>query len=252
MRHRSFIVAGCIAVIAATVSPIRANANATLVHQFNLDNSYADSVGSSTLVADGGSLNAGGGYSFGQNQGLTLSNAFTGFEGDYTIQLDVKYSDLNSRTAWRKILDFKDKSSDSGFYYQNGFENFFPVAQGPDQVTTNHLDRVVLTRDGGSGVVSAYLNGVQQFSFTDSSNLAVFDSPANVVHFAEDDANTGFNEDDAGGIRDIRIFEGAASLAQIQNLAPVPEATTTVSFVLMMLMGVVFFVRRSRKSTETR
>ena len=249
MRHRSLVAATCAAALALIAHA--AQADASLVHQFNLDNSFADSVGNLTITGDGGTLDAGGGYSFGQNQGLTLTNGFTAFEDNYTIVMDVQYSDLTSRTFWRKLIDFKDKTSDAGMYYYNGTENFYPVSSSADQTTANHLDRVALTRDGATGQVTAYLNGVQELTFTDTSGYAIFDTGANIVHFAEDDNITSQREDDAGSIRGISIFDGVASLNQINSVAPVPEASTTIGFALMMLMGIGGFMIRSRKSAKS-
>src|SRR5271165_6304635 len=75
---------------------------ATLTHNYDLTSSLNDTLWGPPLVSDGGTLSASG-YTFGANQGLSLSSALTD-AGNYSILMDFSFSTL---TGYRKILDFK-------------------------------------------------------------------------------------------------------------------------------------------------
>jgi len=89
--------------------------------------------------------------SFGPNQGPTL-NGEASLAGNYSIGLRFSYSDFNT---WRKIIDFKDRTSDRGQYfygYSLSFLQFYPFVTGPNSVDANATVEVVFTRDGVSGL----------------------------------------------------------------------------------------------------
>ena len=65
---------------------------------------------------------------------------------------------------------------------------------------------LLLTRNAGTKEVVGYINGVEQFRFTDLADEAVFDSPGNVMNFLLDDLITP-NEATGGTIDSIRIFD---------------------------------------------
>src|SRR4051812_2009214 len=88
-------VLGVLVLLAA--SDVRA---VTLTHQYRLDGSYADDLGGPSLVPNGGTLGATR-YTFGADQGLSLSNALTN-NADYSIELVFQFQDLSS---YRRILD---------------------------------------------------------------------------------------------------------------------------------------------------
>src|SRR4051812_14541803 len=99
-----------VAAFGAVIGLSGASANAaSLIHAYNLNGSYADSLGGPSLVDAGGTLGADL-YSFGTNQGLSLSNGLTSATS-YSIELSFEYDALS---GFRKILDFKDRTNDGG------------------------------------------------------------------------------------------------------------------------------------------
>ena len=86
-------------------------ASAQLAHHYPLDSSFIDVLGGPDVVADGGTLEHYGGYSFGPNQGLRIFGASVAPD-QYTIELDLSVDYLES--PWVKILDLSDRTLDSG------------------------------------------------------------------------------------------------------------------------------------------
>jgi hypothetical protein len=234
---------------------------ATLTHDYDLKTSLADLNGGASLVAGGGSLSAAG-YSFGANQGLTLSNSIN--PSSYSIFLDFTYTNPNitpSFGPYSKILDFKNRTTDSGFYYKAGALNFYDatksgsaadIATGITPIAANAPLKLALTRDA-SGQTAAYLNGVQQFSFADTNGDSIFFPPvSSIINFFNDDAVTSV-ETSSGLISRISIYDGALSAADASILTggtgatAVPEPFTVVG----TLIGGTAALRMRKKLKAT-
>ena len=144
----------------------------------------------------------------------------------YTVAAVVR---LDTISGYRRILDFKNASSDTGLYNLNGNLDFYPVADGSlGPIAAGAYVQVALTR-AADGTVTGYVNGVQQFSFADSSSLAVIDG-SNVLRFFKDD-NVVQNENSSGAVARIRIWDGALSATQVAALEPAATADLSVAVV---------------------
>jgi uncharacterized delta-60 repeat protein len=194
-------------------------AQAQIAHLYQLNNSFADDFGGPPLVPGGqsgaGVLNASQ-YVFQPNQGLSVSGALTN-TGNYSLVIDLSFSSL---TGYRKIVDFSNLTSDNGFYNLNAALNFYPVTSGLAGILQpDVLVRVVLTRDGATGLVSGYVNGLQQFTIDDSVNKrAVFTGPGGIIQFFNDDSPTSFREASGGVVDQIAIYNGVLTPAQAAAL----------------------------------
>ncbi|MEO7720187.1 MAG: hypothetical protein ABIY70_28690 [Capsulimonas sp.] len=222
---------------------------ATLTHEYDLDGTYADTLGGPNLVANGGTLTATH-YNFGANQGLSLSNGVTA--NDYSIELNFSFA---TTSGYRKIVDFKNLTSDNGVYNLNTDLNFYNSAFGPSgAIAANTPTDVIITRDGGTGLFVGYVNGVQQFSFTDSGLQGVFSSPASIAQFFIDDTVTG-GEASAGSVDYIRVFDGALTSGEALSLyqsgspsaVPEPSQYAVLGF---FILGVASLVLRKRRAVE--
>jgi hypothetical protein len=237
---------------------------ATIVHEYELrqppsGNGFNDVLGGPALVPDStppGTLTATN-YSFQPNQGLSLSNGLPN-PSDYSIVTDFAFTDLS---GFRKIIDFKNLVQDTGLYNLSTALDFFNAQSGPaGALTANQAARVVLTRDAVSTNVVGYVNGAQQFSFVDGSQLGVASGPNNILHFFRDD-NVQGTEASAGFALRIAIFNGALSAAEVRVLdgpntpipipgAQVPEPGT----LLLMTTGIATAfasVRRRRHAARS-
>jgi Ca2+-binding RTX toxin-like protein len=185
---------------------------ALLIHDYELNGSYADEFGGPAVVPAGGTLNATN-YSFAANEGLSLSNAID--SSNYSIELDFQFS---TTSGYRKIIDFNDRADDEGLYNYNTDLNFYDEAEGdPGAFANDTRAQVVLTRNGITKEVVGYVNGIEQFSFTDSNDLGVFGAANNIAQFFKDDTHQ-TTEASAGVVDRIRIFGQPLTASQVADL----------------------------------
>lgn len=255
--RRFWIVLALFGFVAATAG----RAEAGLLHDYEFNGNLNDGFGGPALVSLGGTLNPAY-YSFLQNQGLSLTNGLSaGTIGNYTIDLSFRFDDT---MGYKKIIDFAAKTADAGLYTLNGQLGFYPTSSFPPAVTVTpgQLVRVDLTRDGTTQLVSGYVNGALQFSFTDSGGAAVFSAAGNVVNLFVDDTTTFSREAAPGLVNQIRFFDTALSAADILALGgpkpltsgggtdpgpnPVPEPATVFMGATAGLLGLGYNWRRKR------
>jgi hypothetical protein len=193
---------------------------------YRFRNSRASSVGEAPALADIGpgtntfaTATVDGTSStvltFPKGNGLRLSPT-TGVirNGTYTI---VALFELDSVDGFKRIIDFKNGTSDNGLYLQGGLLRFFPDAQGTTPVTANTYVQVALTRNA-AGTVTGYVNGVRQFSFSDAANRAVIGSN-DVLRFFKDNVSGGAGgEHSAGSIARLRLYDRSLSANQVAGL----------------------------------
>ena len=120
-----------------------------------------------------------------------------------------------------RLIDFKDRQSDFGLYSIGGFLTFYDGQTSPFGTTPIPEDVpfvLLLTRDGTTNEVVASIDGIEQFRFTDSSGLAVFDAPGNVIHIDLDNNVEPFTGEASGGFIDrLVVADGPAVAPRIQH-----------------------------------
>jgi hypothetical protein len=94
---------------------------ATIIHDYTLNNTFTDTLGGPALVGNGGTLTSTG-YVFAPNQGLSLSLPNSVNTSNYSILIDFNIVNIG---YYRKLVDFKELTSDSGFYSYEGRLNFY-------------------------------------------------------------------------------------------------------------------------------
>ena len=212
----------------------------TLVHTFLFNNSLADSTGSATMSANGGSLTATN-YVFGANQGLTLTGVSNSLS-DYSIEMEFSLANVN---GFNKILDFKNLTSDRGLYVAFGGLRFFDLATG-GSIAANTPVRVVLTRTAATDELRVWVNGATAFSVGDPLGRGIFTGP---LQFFGDD--NGGSEASAGSVDLIRVYNGALMPAEVESLTSpgsspeVPEPAT-LAITGLGLASLAILKRRQR------
>ena len=232
------------AVLAVALAPAR---GATLIAEFALRGNLNDNLAGPALVSLGGQITALG-YVFAANQGLTLTSPALS-PTNYSIELSFKF---DATSGWRKIADFHNLADDTGFYQYFGNLNFYNVVTASQTDFSSGVDvHVVLTRDSASNTVTGYVNGVQRFSFVDSSPLATVTAPNNQLTFFVDDFATSQNEASSGTLNFLRVYNGALTAADVAALyaAGSPVAVPEPSTAMLLALGAAgLLVRRWRRS----
>jgi hypothetical protein len=225
-------------------------------HVYNLNGTFADQFGGPSLVSLGGSLGATG-YTFGVGQGLSLSNVL--LSSTYSIVFRSRLDDVNGPDGYFKMVDFQNRLSDNGYYNKSGAADFydtFTEVLGPaGAYTSNGTSITVLTRDA-SGIFSAYVDGVEQFSFNDAAGDAIFSGPNAIAHFFIDDTAEENNESPSGFVDYIATYDHTLNDDEISALyqaGGVSEVTATpepatITLMATGLFGVLGVARRRRKA----
>ncbi|MCS7029631.1 MAG: OmpA family protein [Bacteroidia bacterium] len=156
-------------------------------------------------------------YYFEQGGGFTFENK--GFIGaEHTIELYFKLDNLKS---WKRILDYKNRQSDTGPYVFDNQIEFYKVAISKNfPFRENKYAHVVLVREANE-MYSLYVDGMLRAAFRDINELGLI-SQEEVLHFFQDDLQVP-NECSSGAIAFLRIYNFAISPEQIaENSQNVP------------------------------
>jgi hypothetical protein len=151
-------------------------------------------------------------YNFGQDEGLSLDTTEL-ISDNYTIAALFSFDDIS---GYRKILDFKNLTSDTGLYTLGGQLNFYNEAIDGPTVGPGTFFEALLTRDSSTKLVSAYFDGTPVFSFTDSADLAVI-STDNLLNIFQDDLAVP-GENSSGSVAGLRIFNNVLKDAEVAAL----------------------------------
>ena len=240
MNSKSVILSLCMAIGAVAAG----SASAQTIHAYEFNNGLTDSVvggvalqpsfrGTATGTVSGGF------YNFQQGAGLSLNSQLPG--ATYTIDIMATFANVD---GYRKLVSFNNLNDDAGLYIYNGGLTLFNVATGSaNVVAAGTAFDARLSRNGATGLITGYLNGVLQFSYTDTANS--FLASTNLYFLRDDLAQNG--EDSAGSADFIRISNVATGAPPVvPPVSGVPEASTWA----MMIAGfgmVGFAMRRRQK-----
>jgi hypothetical protein len=184
---------------------------------YELNGSYAETNGGPSLVSYGGTLGDTG-YTFGVNAGLSLSD--TGISDAYSIAIRFYFDDVNaSINTYQKILDFKNRTSDSGLYSGSGSLQLFastgsgdPHAGSGVHDFANGTPADLLVTRNASGFFSAFVNGHFAFSVMDTNGATRFSGPGNIINFFMDDTLSFAPEAGTGFVDRIQVTTPAAAV----------------------------------------
>ncbi|MCS7077291.1 MAG: OmpA family protein [Bacteroidia bacterium] len=163
-------------------------------------------------------------YYFEENAGFTFENK--GFiTSEHTIELYFKFNNLKS---WKRIVDYKNRQSDTGPYAFDNQIEFYKVAISKNfPFRENTYAHVVLVREANENY-SLYVDGLLRTAFKDINELALL-SREDVLHFFRDDLQVP-NECSSGAIAFLRIYNFAITPEQIaENSKKMPCPNTLIT-----------------------
>lgn len=192
----------------------------TLIHDYQFTSDFTDALGGPAIVGNGDV--AGGVYDFDAGEGLSLSNWITAnaTSGNYSIAVQFTPDDI---TGFRRFFDFNDLANDSGIYSKENGYQFFDRTNDPgptydttDTFATGKATNLLITRDGGTGLFTTYVDGVQLINQTyHDVNDAVFDATDNIIFLFQDN---GAIEETGGTVDHVKVYDGALSPTQVAEL----------------------------------
>jgi hypothetical protein len=104
-----------------------------------------------------------------------------------TIDIGFYFDSLNATfNGYQRILDFKNRASDSGLYSYYGSLDFFGTGTGGGVLSPGELADLQVTRSA-AGLFSVSLNGNLAFSFLDPAEYTTFSGPNGIMYFFIDD-----------------------------------------------------------------
>jgi hypothetical protein len=161
-----------------------------------------------------------------QQSGFTLDTTGLVATNSYSVQMIFKLTQRDG--AWRRLMDVENRQSDDGFYVDPGNHlAVYPIISSVTPFTNNVYQNVLLTV--GGGVVTAYLNGQQQFSGASTLMNINFNNQGNTMGFFIDNVIAGGQgEFSDGSIALLRVFNGVANPSPTLSIA----STTTNSVVV--------------------
>jgi hypothetical protein len=207
-----------LAVSVATLSSTPVLAVPPPTHVYELNFSFADSLGGPPLTPNGqgrfvetkfGSASPAPpgsrqGYLVpAHDSGLTLVGGLSAYT--YSVELQLRLDGFpdpsqcvsGNQICSAKIIDLADRTDDHGFYTPtsdgkagNGRLQVCcdPVADSPEgAIVYRQPVHLLFTRDGATKEVRGYVNGVLQWSAFDPLDNVAFDGPDSVAHFLMDD-----------------------------------------------------------------
>jgi len=132
---------------------------------------------------------------------------------------------VENNEGYKRIIDFKNRKSDTGLYTHGTNIKFYDIQEGTgNHVLSNKFIQVAITRDENKNV-NCYIDNNREITFFDHDDLAVIDLD-NVLSFFRDDNN----EHSAGAVARIRLYDNALSSAEIESLNRIPHSLYEVNF----------------------
>jgi hypothetical protein len=176
----------------------------TPLHQYRFAGNYKDDYGGPPLVGFGGTFGAGG-YEFAPDEGLIATGVVP---RTYTIDLEFAFDTVDS---WRKIIDFRDLSTDEGLYVYDTCLQFVVVSgttfqTSPPLLSPRTPARITLSRDAAGTVVGA-INGLDVLTFADTAGVGAVQIGAGTSFFVDDSVTN--TEVSSGAVSRIRIYDAA-------------------------------------------
>jgi hypothetical protein len=155
-------------------------------------------------------------YRFDQNCGVQFDDSLGNFiaSGSYSIELYFKMDNLS---VWKRVIDYKMRTTDYGCYVFNGQLNFYNVATSSGApFAANEYSHYVITRNDTTKDVLLYGDGNNYITFNDPTGNAVYNANKK-LRFFQDDLIIG-GEASSGSVAILRIYNYALDSNAVQDV----------------------------------
>ncbi|MDX6607193.1 MAG: hypothetical protein QOD14_1733 [Solirubrobacterales bacterium] len=232
MRRASRLVLILCAATVAAILPAQIASAATPIGEYQLQGTLASSGGVGPALTDIGTGNAfqadtvnGASrqvLSFPAHNGLQMSPAGLGSAG-FSVVTTFR---LATVAGYNRILDLSNNSSDSGLYANDGKADIYVESDGQDHNSASgvfadntYATVVFINGDVFAAHSRVFVNGV--FATDYSGYLPLM---GDTLRFFKDASGGGGtpNEDSAGAVSCIRVFNGQLSLAEVSAIGTSP------------------------------
>ena len=216
-------------VVAGAQGAMASAATASLVADYRFDGNFQSSVaGADDAFPSGGNVAFGAEEvagcsrqvaSFPAGQGVAMHTKDLVGSGSYTIIMQARFETVPPDGYVRAINWFPSFTVDNGLYLHQGKLDFYDANdavsdhEGSTPVGPNQFVELALSRDAGSKLITGYVNGVPQFTYTDAFDQAVSPHPVGNVYFFVDNGV----EESAGAIARIRVYDAVLAPGEILN-----------------------------------
>jgi hypothetical protein len=125
-------------------------------------------------------------YRFKTNGGVQFNNALAAnfLDSTYSIELYFMFDELGS---WKRVIDWKNRTTDYGAYVYDGKLNFYPyVYSDSAPIVAGQYTYYIVTRDAATKNLKIYTDAKEEIHFTDDNGDGVIDT-SHVLNFFVDD-----------------------------------------------------------------
>ncbi|NTV02983.1 MAG: DUF4347 domain-containing protein, partial [Chlorobiaceae bacterium] len=221
------------------------SSDASLISQYAFNGSISDAIGGDTVTVFGttgdpsnktssfGSDATGNYWSWtteNRRGGGFIIDADLANNSAYTVALRFSFSDVS---GYRKIIDYLDRASDTGFYLLSGKVNFYPLGTGSTVYSSNQVIDLIATRDAATNKFTVYLSdgsggysqGLEVTDTGGTSKPAMVNGKARFGFFFDDNATSG-EATSAGKVYEIKIWNRALAAGEISTALVANKALT--------------------------
>jgi gliding motility-associated-like protein len=188
--------------------------------------SSAGSYGVQTSGTTAGDCLTSNAFCFNDGGGLQHPNSGL-ISGSYTINMFFRFTTLG---GYARVIDFSNSASDAGIYFLGNCLNLYPngnVGTCP-YFNTNTYYLITFVRDGGTNIISVYVDGTLFGTYNDSGNLYRPATGTEPIIFFRDD-NPVPCENQPGCIKFISVGPTVASASDVAllwaNIGTVTQST---------------------------
>jgi len=202
-----------LAALAFAFQPLSVRA-ATLVHDYQLNNSTADAMAGPSMVLPTPSGLDATGYTFTAGNGPNVTGAIP--SDSYSIEIYMRTP--ADPSPYSALINWDNIVGDNSLFVDDYELQLYELEPGTSGglIHSSSVQHLVFTRSDATKQVRVYVDGAVALDFLDPSGVVAAPS-SGVMHFGRDN-----NGEEADGFIDyIRIYDGALTPAEVAALSPV-------------------------------